>query len=86
MGIKYAEDQFNMGMFFCLKIGLFPDLLHTHPARHIILKSPPPPTHTHWGPTLGKPGVTLKVGNHLTGLPDDEPLTTSTFNSPDFDV
>ena len=45
MGMEYAEEPFNMGMFFLLpkaffKLGTFPNPQHTHPCI-FILESPP---------------------------------------------
>ena len=44
MGMKYAEEPFNMGMFILPKasfrMGPFSDPQHTHPAIY-ILESPP---------------------------------------------
>ena len=51
MGMKYAEEPFNMGMYFFLpkasfKMGTFSDPQHTH-SGIVILESLPPPLPTH---------------------------------------
>ena len=44
MGIKYAEEPFNMGMFFLpkasFKMGTFSDIQHTLPGIFILESSP----------------------------------------------
>ena len=47
MGMKYAEEPFNMGMFFLPKasfiMGPFPDPQHTHPGIFFTGVAPPVP-------------------------------------------
>ena len=56
MGMKYAEEPFNMGMciYFFLskasfKMGTFSDPQHTHPGIFILELPPPPGVGVGWG-------------------------------------
>ena len=42
MGMKYAEEPFNMGMFIFLPKASFSDPQHTYPGIFILGRSPRP--------------------------------------------